>query len=255
MATAHGPAHPAGAPAVRSTLGGALFLVQVLGDFRVTRRGIPILLPESTWRFIALLATAGRPVRRHRAAAQLWPDKAEDRAHANLRSCLWRLRQAAPSLVGPSGDPLALGPGVRVDLAELHSLASRLEAGAAVDPESMDPSLCCADLLPDFYDDFVDEQRELVRQQRLRTLELVSRRLLASGDHGGSLRYALLAVSQAPLRESAHQLVLESHLAEGNISEALRHYHSLSQMLWRELGIRPSEQMRSSMARFLPGAH
>ena len=63
----------------------------------------------------------------------------------------------------------------------------------------------------------------------------------------------LLAVSQAPLRESAHQLVLESHLAEGNISEALRHYHSLSQSLWRELGIRPSEQMRSSMARFLPG--
>ncbi len=239
------------APAGRTS--GALFEIHVLGDFRVTRRGVAVRLPESTWRCVALLATGGQPVRRHRAAAVLWPDKDESRASANLRSCLWRVRQAAPGLIDCEGDPVGLGPRVNVDLADLHALAARLEVGAPVDLASLDPTLCCADLLPDFYDDFVDEQREIVRQQRIRALELVGRRLLDCGDHWGALQSALLAVSQAPLRESAHQLVLEIHLSEGNVSEALRHYETLRRNLSRELGIRPSERMRRTMAAVVRG--
>lgn len=229
-------------------VGGPAFTVSVLGDFQVTRRGAPVDLPESTWRLVALLAVAGHGLRRARVAVQLWPDKEDERAQANLRSCLYRLRQLLPGFLATACDPLALGAGVRVDLADLNALATRLDAGLPVDLAGVDPALCCADLLPEFYDDFVEDQRELVRQLRLRTLERLARRLREAEDYDAALRLALLAVSQAPMRESAHQLVLEIHLAEGNTSEALRHYQALKNMLWQELGIRPTERMRATMA-------
>ncbi len=239
------PTH--GRPSSRSW-GGPLFSVKILGDFELCHRGAPILLAESTQRFVALLALAGHPLRRNRVAAQLWPDRDDERSQANLRSCLWRLRQVAPGVIGASCDPLGFAPGVRVDLAELTELARRLDAGLVVDLGAIDPDLCCADLLPEFCDDFVARQRELVRQLRLRTLEQLSRLLSDAGCFGKALRLALLAVSQAPLRESAHELVLEIHLAEGNTSEALRHYQVLKNTLWQELGIRPSDQIRATMS-------
>ena len=239
---------PAPGRAGPRSLAGAGFCVRVLGDFELTRRGEPVVLPDSTGRLVALLAVVGHPVRRHRLAAELWPDRDDERAQANLRSSLWRLRQVAPGLLDPAADPVGFTVGVVVDLAELTDLAQRLEAGLPVDVTAFSPTLCCADLLPDCYDDFVDDQRELVRQLRLRTLERLARLLREAGDYGPALRLALLAVSQAPLRESAHQLVLEIHLAEGNTSEALRHYQGLKDLLWQELGIRPSDRMRATMA-------
>jgi DNA-binding SARP family transcriptional activator len=224
-----------------------LFSVKILGDFELCHRGVPILLAESTQRFVALLALAAHPVRRNRVAAQLWPDRDDERAQANLRSCLWRLRQVAPGMIGACCDPLGFASCVRVDLAELTEMARRLDAGL-LDLGAIDPDLCCADLLPEFYDDFVEGQRELVRQLRLRTLEQLARLLSDAGCFGHALRLALLAVSQAPLRESAHELVLEIHLAEGNTSEALRHYERLKNTLWQELGIRPSDRIRATMA-------
>lgn len=241
---------PAGAGRDLSRRGpwrGPAFEVRVLGDFEVRRGGVALLLPESTRRLVALLALLAHPVRRKRAAGILWPDKDDDRANANLRSCLWRLGQVAPGLVHAAGDPLELVAGVRVDLVELSALANRLDSDVPVDTH-IDATVCCGDLLPDFDDEFIEEHREFVRQLRLRTLEGLSRRLLLAGDFGAALKLALLAVSQAPMRESAHQLVLECHLAEGNASEALRHYGALKNTLWHELGIRPTERMRTTMA-------
>lgn len=53
------------------------------------------------------------------------------------------------------------------------------------------------------------------------------------------------------MRETTHQLVLEIHLAEGNVSEALRHYRVLKNTLWQELGIRPSDRLRETIAPYV----
>jgi DNA-binding SARP family transcriptional activator len=235
---------------VRSSRGGAgrVWSIQMLGGFSVTGRTGVVALPESTWRLVALLALTQQPMLRSRVAGTLWGDKDEDHAHASLRSVLWRLNQGTPGLVEADGRTLRLASGTRVDLADLHELAARLERRLPFDPDAIDAAMCCADLLPDWDDAFIDDHRELVRQLRLRTLESVARRLCETGHWGHALRLALLAVRQAPLRESAHQVVLEIHVAEGNVSEALRHYRALSGTLWEELGIRPSERLRSIVA-------
>lgn len=229
----------------------AAWTVQVLGGFSVSDSEGDVALPKSTWRLVAMLALAQCSLRRSRIAGILWGDKNEERSRAALRSVVWRLNQAAPGLIEAEGDTLRLAPIVQVDLVHLQAFAARLERGALLDADAIDPTLCCLDLLPDWCDDFVEEQRELVRQLRLRTLEAAARRLCEIGQSNTALRLALLAVSQARLRESAHQLILEIHLAEGNVSEALRHYGSLEAILERELGIRPSQALRDTITPFL----
>ena len=229
-----------------------VFRIQVLGDFEVTDHGRPVKLPTSTWRLVALLAISGR-VRRARAAADLWPDRDEERAQANLRSTLWRLGQVAPGLVGCASPYLEVGETVRIDLAELMETSMRLtDQAAVVDLDSIDIQQLCCELLPDWYEDFIDEQRERVRQVRLHTLEVLGRRLKHAGEFSRAMEVALSAVSQAPLRETSHQLVMEIHLAEGNVSEAIRHYYALKTTLKAQLGIPPSEVIRSTMAPWVP---
>lgn len=224
------------------------WLVQVLGGFGVVGRRGPVPLSESCGKVVALLGLAREPLRRSRVGGALWADKDEEHAQSILRSTLWRINQVCPGLVEADGPRLALGADVRVDLDDLQDLAAQFDRGDQVDVRAVDTRLCCFDLLPDWEDAFVEDQRELVRQLRLRTLEAIARRLAEDGHFGPGLRLALTAVGQAPLRESSHLLVLEIHVAEGNVSEALRHYQVLKNALWEELGIRPSERLRSTMA-------
>ena len=52
---------------------------------------------------------------------------------------------------------------------------------------------------------------------------------------------ALAVVGAEPLRESARRLLIEAHLAEGNVVEACRAYHAYEDLALRELGVQPSE--------------
>ena len=58
----------------------------------------------------------------------------------------------------------------------------------------------------------------------------------------------LAAISGEPLRESAHRVLIEAHLAEGNASEALRQYETYRRLLDEELGLAPSPRMRALVA-------
>jgi hypothetical protein len=64
--------------------------LHLLGTFRAVDRGRELLLPPTISRLLADLAIARRSIERTRVANALWTDKSEERAHANLRSCLWR---------------------------------------------------------------------------------------------------------------------------------------------------------------------
>jgi DNA-binding SARP family transcriptional activator len=225
------------------------FRLQLLGGFSALRHGAVVELPSSTWRLVAFLALAGRPVERAYLANSLWLDKSEDRAYANLRTCLWRLRQACEGLICGTRTHLSLCDDVSVDVRELVRF-SRLLADEKyeIDPETVDPDWFCAELLPDWYDDFVETEREHLRQLRLHALEALAGRHLRVGRTDVALEIALTAVAAGPLRESAHRLVISIHLLEGNISEALRHYDRLCALLGRELGIGPSSAIQVMVA-------
>jgi DNA-binding SARP family transcriptional activator len=222
--------------------------VRLLGGFTI-RNGLscgePVAsqLPLGVQRLVAHLCLAGRPARTA-VAGRLWPDVPEEKAHASLRSALWRLRRAAPELVDATGDALGLAAGVRVDVRDLHIWADRVgDRRASADRLTLPDMALLGDLLPGWYDDWVLLERDRLQQLRLYALETVAARLGVAGQHGEALQAAHLAIRAEPLRESAHRTLVRVHLAEGNVVEALRAYELFRDLLRDELGVPPTEQM------------
>ena len=219
----------------------------VLGGFDLTVDGERLVLPMNGQRLIAFLALRGQLVQRSFVAGSLWLDSTDDRAAGNLRSTLWRVNRHC-RLVDGSGEALRLADDVAVD----HR-AAVLQAQALLDPASTEcPSprevKLFADLLPDWYDEWITMERERFRQLRAHALERLAERLAELERFGDAIEAALAAVAVEPLRESAHRALVRVHLAEGNRGEALASYVAFRELLERELGLAPSEQLESLVA-------
>jgi DNA-binding SARP family transcriptional activator len=213
----------------------------LLGSFRIaTADGEPMALSRSAQRLVAFLALTS-PAPRERVAAALWPEVAETRAHANLRNVIWRLHRQDGGLLTLAGHHLSLADGIAVDVRDIFRPDVVGNEGVGV---SLAATPLERELLPGWVDDWVVVSRERLRQIILHRADAQAERLLAAGDFGAALQSALAAAAVEPLRESTHRLIVRAHLAEGNASEALRHYEWLARLLWDELGVRPSRQLR-----------
>jgi DNA-binding SARP family transcriptional activator len=140
-----------------------------------------------------------------------------------------------------------LRPGTVVDVTILCEWAGRLVDGSASEAD-----LCAVnwrndmmDLLPGWYDDWVIFERERIRQRFLHALEVLSRRLAEVGRCAEAVEAAISAVSADPLRESANKVLIEAHLAEGNLVEGRRAYQRYRDNLRRELGVEPGPELTS----------
>lgn len=215
----------------------------LLNAFALECDGVAVQLPASAQRVLAFVALHEHPVRRPYVAGSLWLDSPEERAYANLRSALWRLRRFGSRLVDAEGSELALGRDVEVDLRDCEQLARRAVARGQRDLDALDVRLFGSDLLPDWYEDWVLIEREHYRQLRLHALDALCEQLTASGRLDEALEAGLAAVAGEPLRESAQRALIRVHLAEGNGGEAIRQYRLYRHLLDEQLGIEPSPLM------------
>jgi DNA-binding SARP family transcriptional activator len=218
--------------------------LHLMNGFELRCAGKPAAPPLAVQRVFAFLALQGRPVQRLYVAGRLWPDSSEPRAMASLRSALWRAKSSALAVIRAMDSRLTLDPGVRIDVREASAQAQRLIEGSAADDVGFAGELLCGELLPDWYDDWLLIERERFRQLRLHALEALSARLVGVARYGEAAETALSAIAAEPLRESAHRTLIHVFLAEGNPSEALRHYEQFRRLLRTELGLEPSTQMR-----------
>jgi len=227
----------------------------LLDSFQLTCDGVDVPLPLSAQRLLAFLALHPRPLLRGYIAGGLWPDTSEERAHASLRSALWRLRRPGRSLTQAREGRLGLDAAVAIDVRELDELAHRIlerdGSSALSDPASELIGLS-GDLLPDWYDDWVLVEREHVRQLRLHALEALCDRLLEAASYAEAAEAALAVIATDPLRESAHRALIRVHLAEGNIGEALRQYAFFRRLSTQLLGLDPSPEMEQLMGAVTP---
>jgi DNA-binding SARP family transcriptional activator len=218
----------------------------LFGSWRLCRDGRPVDVTTCVQRLVAFLAVTG-PCNRAYVVGVLWPEQSEQHAHGSLRTVLWRLRRRSggvPRLIGIEGESLALHEDVAVDVNEFVSCATELlHRPERPVSEAAFALLTSRDLLPGWYDDWLQFERERLRQLRLHALETLAARWCSQGRHAEALEAALTAVQIEPLRESPHRLVIEVHLAEGNVSEALRQYRYFDNLLFRELQARPTNQL------------
>jgi DNA-binding SARP family transcriptional activator len=220
--------------------------LQLLGDFQLTFGEVGVEASPSARRLLALLALAGRPVARDYAAGHLWAEVGATRASGSLRSTLWRLpRPGGQTLVDATTTQVKLASSVQVDLHQAERDARRILATNDPDGCSADVTAFTSDVLVDWWQEWVVLAREQYRQLRLHALEALSRRHADAGRFSEALAAGMLAVASEPLRDSAHRRVIEVHLAEGNPTEALRHYDLYQERLRRETGLSPSPALHN----------
>jgi DNA-binding SARP family transcriptional activator len=219
--------------------------VTLLDAFELVCDGTTVHVPLSAQRVVAFVALHRRPLQRAYVAGSLWLDTFDDRASASLRSALWRLHRCGHGIVDAVGPQLRLGKDVSVDLYEAEALAQRVFGHDGPADLDIDLSELAGDLLPDWYDDWLVIERERYRQLRLRALDALCDRLTRAGRLDDALAVGLAAVAGEPLRESAHRALIRVHLSDGNAAEAVRQYRTFGRLLREQLGIEPSERMKS----------
>jgi DNA-binding SARP family transcriptional activator len=175
---------------------------------------------------LAYLAIEG-PTPRKTLAALLWPQADEDRASANLRQRLFRLRK----LVG-------------VDLRQGSSIAS-LPADMQVDLAAHEPA--DAQLLATLTEDdagglaaWLADTRRKRRASRIDVLAAEAARLEREGDLAAALAAARGLVEADPTSEHAHRLVMRLHYLRGDRSAALLAFDRCERELKDEVGAQPS---------------
>ena len=218
--------------------------VEVLHQFRVVCDSRHIALPATSEQLVAHLVVEDRPLLRSMLGSTLWPERPDREAATRLRQALWRLQRDVPGLVESDGRQLAISSKVDIDLAQIPRIAEAvLQGSSQMGPQVV--RLLESDLLPHWSEQWLEAPRESLRQVRLHALEGLARNELEAGRHDRALVAALAATALDPLRESAHRIVVSTHLDEGNASEALRHYTQFRALLWDELRLRPSARMES----------
>jgi hypothetical protein len=85
--------------------------LRMIGTFGLTVDGDSVELPMSVQRLLAFLALQDRPLPRPHVACVLWPETTDERAGANLRSALWKLRRSEQGIIGVTTATLRLAAG------------------------------------------------------------------------------------------------------------------------------------------------
>lgn len=223
--------------------------LQLLDSFELTHGDRRLDLPLPAQRLLAFLALHDQPMLRGYVAGALWLESNEAHAAGSLRSALWRTRRLGPRLVESRGRRLELASVVAVDVRAVVAWARRvLDPSTELRGADVAPIWQPGQLLPDWYEDWVEIERERLRELRAHALEAVCHRLTAAGRFGEATEAGLAAVRDEPLRESAHRVLIGVHLAEGNRAAALHQYRAFALHLHEEVGMSPSSRMEQLMA-------
>ena len=212
--------------------------------------------------FAYLVLHRRQPVSRDTLIEALWPGRVPAAAASLLTGLLSRLRRVLPAgaLEGRSQLSLRLGPDawVDVDVAEgaVQRVQAAIEAGRADDALSVAQSalrILELPLLPDLDRPWVDERRRRLETEQLALLDLVARLGLAGGpvELAAAESAARAVIEREPLRESAHELLMEALAARGDVAEALQVYDGLRVRLRDQLGTVPSASVRALSERLL----
>ncbi|MDJ0354957.1 bacterial transcriptional activator domain-containing protein [Paenarthrobacter sp. PH39-S1] len=215
--------------------------LKLLGFWQLKLDGQPVAVGIRQQRVIAALALLGARSR-HSLSSLLWPDSSEAQAAGNLRASVFHITHKLPSFLCASNDSLFLEPDVEVDFHRIRWLIADIQDSAATVAAGSADILHNADLLPDWYDDWVIFEQERLQQLRLDGLETLANYYLRMGALGRATEAAHAATSIEPLRESAQLILLRCHLEAGNNASATRAFHEFRGRLGRELGVRPSSR-------------
>jgi DNA-binding SARP family transcriptional activator len=244
----------------------ALLQVRLLGTFRIQHGGEPVTTlsqPRQQALLAYLMLRCHTAQARRQIAYTLWPDSSDGQAHTNLRRELHHLRQALPQaeqLLLAESRTLTWHPGAPCDLDVTtfeENLARARQAAQSAQREDERRYLELAvhayhgDLFPDCYDDWIQEDRERLRQAFQHALERLARLWEAERQYEVAIGHAERLIQVDRSCETCYRLLMRLHLLNDDRPSALRVYHHCSAMLQQELGVGPSPATQALYQRVL----
>ncbi|MET9670264.1 BTAD domain-containing putative transcriptional regulator [Streptomyces sp. NPDC006475] len=229
--------------------------LELLKPFEFTYDSKRVSLPLGAQRLLAFLALNSDGTHRTALAEELWPDCTPFRAAANLRSALCQARRIrAVNVVDIVGPRLLLSCSINVDLHRVWESGRQIMAGLDPLPVEWDELIAglSRELLPGWAEDWLIVERERWDQMRVYALESLGQQFQTAGQYLPALQAALAAMAVDPMRETAHRIVIEVHIAEGNIASAVKRYQDYRSFLERELKVAPSRQMTQLVQEMIP---
>ena len=197
-----------------------------------------------------LLLRNGTPQPRRRLAFLFWPDSAEGQAQTNLRRELHRLRRLLPQTEGlilVEDHLLGLRPGAASSDVERFDreidTARRRGGEAELEGLRRAVEIYRGELLPEFYDDWVLEERERLHERYVGGLERICE-LLEQGDRlNEALEYARRWHHADPLSERAVTVLMGLLTRHGDRPLALDLFARYTSRLARETGLEPGPEL------------
>ena len=233
--------------------------IVLFGGFRVTSRdGASLALASRKHRALLayLAAHRGKGIRRERLIDLLWGENAEKNARHSLAQALYKIR----GLDGGSGIVVEDDGGVRLDESRVavdldHFLALAKEG--SLDSLALAVEICSGPVLDGFdldeepFDDWLRGLREQVHDDVAALNLRLCAGLLGEGRHAEAVAAARRGVTQDPLNEELHKLLIRALSADGRELEALRQFKVLRERLQSELAVEPAPETVAEISRIV----
>lgn len=227
--------------------------LQLFGVFELSdREGRPVEVRVKKERaLLAYLALRDVGADRAHLSELLWPDRSKEQARKSLRQSFVNLRKVFGNAGAREAKVL---PPDRVERPKLDTtfISVDVKIFEKLARENITPSLRqAADLysgsfLPglDFPDtpfqSWLDGERVRLNDLACDAMTHLTRQLLDQQDWDQAIEIARRLVAIDPIREMSHRLLMVALNKAGRRSEALRQFHRLSQLLLKELEVRPA---------------
>ena len=220
-----------------------------LGQFKLLAADSPIELPsrpaQSLLAFLAL--TAGTVHRREKLASMLWPDTTDSNARAYLRQALWRIRKAFEDQEVPCDEFLKV---TDLNVSFNRQADYWLDADAILQSSEDQPTrkiiknieLYAGELLPGFYDEWIQPERDRFQAAYHQKMDLLIDRLIKEEQWNETIRWCeqWIRLSHAP--EPAFRGLMIAYAQMGDRSMVTATYHRCAAALEEDLGVTPSQE-------------
>jgi len=223
--------------------------VRVLGGLEVSLDGQAVNFPTEKAKllFAYLIVHAGQAFSREQLADLLWLDFEVDKAKANLRATLSRIKK--PLVAAGANAPCVLADRTHVrfnpeialdlDVARLHQGQHQFEQTKDANALEQVLTLYRGDFMAGFYEDWCLVEQEHWRERYTQLLGRLTEYLINAGQDAKAIGHCLRGLQLDELQEDLHQKLIVLHLRQGNQAAALKQYERCCQVLTAELGSEP----------------
>ena len=221
----------------------------LLGGFEMRRATGEVveILGQKDRALLAFLAIASGDVyARERLAGMLWSEHGNRQARDSLKQALVRLRRCLGTADHAVLRSDRQSIGLDRDVVSVDALAfEQLVRDDTVDSLAQATSLYRGDLLEGIaihdpaFEDWLMVERQRLRQLLDRALTGLMSQAMAAGEVDTAAEAARRSILLDPLREAAYRTLMQVYADQGQTAQALKLYESLSERLYRELGVQP----------------